>query len=65
MRGKVVAEARVQNRVSGHENKTEKGERVVQKENGAFTKKEDEAANLSPDVAERIGNFVLFTFTTT
>ena len=65
MSGKVVAEAKVQNRVSGHEKNIEKGERVVQNENGACTKKEDEAANLLPGVEERLGNFVLSTSTTT
>ncbi len=47
MSGKVAAEARVQNRVRGsQEENRKKDERVVQKENGAFTRNEDEAANL-------------------
>ena len=39
MSGRIVAEAKVKNRVSGHEKKTGRVERAVHKENGVFTKK--------------------------
>ena len=52
----------MQNRVSGHEKNTAKAERVVRHENGACTKKEDEAANLLPGVEERRGKIVLSTY---
>ena len=65
MRGKVVAETWVQNRVSGHETRIEKGERVVQNENGACIKKGDEAANLLPGVEEKLGTSALFMSTMT
>ena len=56
MNGNVVAKILVLNRVSGHEKKAEKGEKVVQKGNGVLTNKEDEAANLLPYVEEKLGN---------
>ena len=58
--GRLVAETQVQNRVSGHEMRIERDEKVVQKENGAFIRKGDEAANLLPDVEEKLGKSVLF-----
>ena len=60
MSGKVVAETWVQNRVSGHERRIERDEKVVQKETGAFIRKGDEAANLLPGVEEKLGKSVLF-----
>ena len=60
MSGKVVAETWVQNRVSGHEMRIEKDEKVAQKENGEFIRKGDEAANLLPGVEEKLGKSVLF-----
>ena len=60
MNGNIVAETLVQNRVSGHETRTERDEKVVPKENGVFIKEGDEAANLLPDVEDKLGNSVLF-----
>ncbi len=37
----------------------ERDEHVVQKENGAFVRKGDEAANLLPDVEYKLGKSVL------
>ena len=60
MSGRLVAETQVWNRVSGHETRIERDEKVVPKENGVFIKKGDEAANLLPDVEEKLGKLVLF-----
>ena len=59
MNGRLVAETHVQNRVSGHETRIERDEKVVPMENGVFIKKGDEAANQLPDVEEKLGNSVL------
>ncbi len=62
----VVAELKVLNRVSGHEKKTEKVERVDHKEeNGVYIRKVTEEANLLLDVEEKLGNFVLLMSTMT
>jgi hypothetical protein len=61
MNGNVVAELKVLNRVSGHERRTEKVEKVGPKEeNGAYIRKVTEEANLLPDVEEKLGKSVLF-----
>ena len=61
MNGNVVAEIKVLNRVSGHEMRTEKVEKVGPKEeNGVYIRKVTDEANLLPDVVEKPGNFVLF-----
>ena len=65
MSGTVVAEARVQNRVSGHEKKPEKAEREVQKENGAFTKKGRRGGELVTRCGRESWKFVLSMSTTT
>ena len=59
MSGRLVAETQVWNRVSGHETSIERDEKVVPKENGVHIKKGDEAANLLPDVEEKLGQSVL------
>ena len=59
MNGNIVAETQAQNSVSGHETRIERDEKVVPKENGVFVKKGDEAANLLPDVEEKLGKSVL------
>ena len=57
MNGNVVAELKVLNRVSGHETRTEKVEKVGHKEeNGVYIRKVTEEANLLPDVEEKLGN---------
>ena len=62
--GKVVPEAKVKNRVSGHEKRTEKGKNGCQtKGNGEFTKNVNVVAILLPDVEERVGIVVLSTAT--
>ena len=61
--GRPVVDTQVQNRVSGHETRIERDEKVVRKGNGACIKRGDEAANLLPDVEEKIGKSVLFMFT--
>ena len=58
--GRLVAEILMQNRVSGHEMRIERDKKVVQKENGAFIKKGDEAANLLPDVEDKLRKSVSF-----
>ena len=50
----------MQNRVSGHERRIASDEKVVQKKYGAFIKNGDEAANLLPDVEEKLEKSVLF-----
>ena len=62
MHGNIVAEIQVLNRVSGHEVRIERDEKVGPKENGVSIKKKRvaEEANLLLDVVEKIGNFVLF-----
>ena len=65
MSGKIVAEARVKNRVRGHAKRTGETEKGVQKENCGLTRKGNEAAILLRDAGERFGNIVLSTSTTT
>ena len=60
MNGRIVAETQVLNRVSGHETRIERDEKVVPKENGVFIKKGDEAAKQLPYVEEKLGKSVLF-----
>ena len=49
------------NRVSGQATKTEKVAKVGHnEENGVYTSKVTEEANLLPDVVEKLGQFVLF-----
>ena len=66
MNGNVVAELKVLNRVSGHETRTEKVEKVGPKEERCvYIRKVTEEENLLPDVEEKLGNFVLFMSTMT
>jgi hypothetical protein len=66
MNGNVVTEINVLNRVSGHETRTEKVEKVDHKEeNGVYIRKVTEEANLLLDVEEKLGNVVLFMSTMT
>ena len=60
MNGNVVAEIQVLNRVSGHEMRIKRVEKVGLKEDGAFIKKVTEEANLLPDVEDKLGKSVLF-----
>ena len=59
MNWRIVAETQVQNRVSGHETRIERDEKVGPKDNCVFIKKGDEAANHLPDVEEKFGKSVL------
>ncbi len=58
--GNVVAELKVLNRVSGHETRTEKVEKVGPKEeNCVYIRKVTEEANLLPDVESEAWTFCL------
>ena len=52
MNGRIVAEVRVKNRVSGHENKTGQAGRVVPRASGASIKQVDETAIKLRDVED-------------
>ena len=54
MNGNIVAEIQVLNRVSGHERRKERVEKVGPKENDVLIKRVTEEANLLPDVEEKL-----------
>ena len=56
MHGNIVSETQALNRVSGHEMRIERDEKVGPKENGVFITRVTQEANLSPYVEEKLGN---------